>query len=122
MPGLPAASHGVEVARQRGLDLGSHRARLLDFEMLARADLAVAMTPAHQDEIRYLHPGVRSVLITEFLPEDHPDHGRGVADPVGGTREEYEATYRVLEAAIRGLFDRVEDGWLESLSEEDVGE
>ncbi len=118
MPGLPAAGHGVEVARERGLDLGSHRARLLDFDMLAGTDLVLGMTPAHLDEIRCLHPGVRSALVTDFLPEDHPDHDRGVADPVGGPRSDYEDTYRILEASIRGLFDRLEGGWLESISEE----
>jgi len=122
MPGLPAASHGVDVARERGLDLDSHRSRLLDFQVLARADLALGMTPAHLDEIRYLHPGGRTALLTEFLPEDHPGYRRGVADPVGGTRDDYEDTYRVLEEAIRGLFDRIEGGWLESISEEEPEE
>jgi len=106
-PGQPAAGVSVLVARARGLDLGEHRSRELDGELVAWADLILAMTPSHAAGVSDLVPGAEVRLLTDYLPDDDPNRGRGIADPVGGDRDTYERTYAQLETAIRALFDRV---------------
>lgn len=109
-PNQPAAGVSVAVARDRGLDLGRHRSRELDLELVEWADLIVAMTTSHAHGVGEIAPGASVALLTEFFPESDPRHGRGVADPVGGDREVYEATYRELEDAIGAMFDRLFPG------------
>jgi protein-tyrosine-phosphatase len=113
-PGQPAAGVSVLVARERGLDLGEHRSRELDLELVEWADLILGMTPSHAAGVSGLVPDAEVRLLTEFLPDDDPNRGRGIADPVGGDRDTYERTYAELEAAIQALFDRLAaDGPLE---------
>lgn len=106
-PGQPAATNGILVARDRGLDLGEHLSAMLEFDALAWSDLVVAMSPGHRYEAVGLHPAVRAVLVTEFLPEDDERRGREVPDPIGGDRTQYEETYDLLAEAIRRMFDEL---------------
>ena len=105
--GQPAAANGILVGRERGLDLERHRSRELDRELLAWADLVLGMDASHLEAARRLSPVVRTELITDSLGAEHPFYGRSVADPIGGDRDVYVATYELLEDAIRGLFDRI---------------
>jgi protein-tyrosine-phosphatase len=105
--GQPASATGIEVAAEHGLDLSGHRSTALDFPQLAEADLVLTMTSEHKDAAHHIHPAVRAHVITEYLPAEHPRRGHGVADPIGGGPDAYRETYRVLEAAIRALFDRL---------------
>jgi protein-tyrosine-phosphatase len=105
--GQPASATGIEVAAEHDLDLSEHRSTTLDFRQLSEADLVLGMTPEHKEAALHIHPAVRAHVITEYLPVEHPRHGDRVADPIGGGREQYRQTYRVLEAAIRALFDQL---------------
>ncbi|WP_279070466.1 hypothetical protein [Microbacterium lacticum] len=64
-PGLPTPRAGRDVARERGLDLGSHRSRRLDDAILHRSDLILTMERSHSREIvarlPALHPRVFTV-------------------------------------------------------------
>lgn len=106
----PAASVSVIVAGDRGLNLAGHRSAELSLELVEWADHILAMTGSHARGVEDLAPGTRVRLLTEFLPEEHPRRGRGIADPFGGDRDVYEQTYHELEEAISGLFDWIRDG------------
>lgn len=108
--GQPASSLGILVARDRGLDLGGHVSTELNAEALAWADLVLGMDRGHVESARRLLPGVRAELLTEGLPAGHAEQGRPVPDPIGGERETYEATFDLLDAAVKALFDRLEAG------------
>lgn len=54
--GSPATRHGVEVMADRGLDLRAHRSRRLDVDLVAQADLVVAMARLHVREATVLVP------------------------------------------------------------------
>lgn len=105
--GQPAASNGILVGREHGLDLEEHRSRELDHGLLAWADLVLAADASHLSAARRLNPMAQVELITDSLPGEHPYHGRSVADPVGGDQATYRATFDLLEEAVRGLFDRI---------------
>lgn len=106
--GHPAAAHAREVVREHGLDLDEHRSRGLDLRRLREADRILAMSPGHVEAVRHWMADAPVELLGAHLPEEDPDHGSGIPDPIGGGREEYERTYRILREAIRGLFDRLE--------------
>ena len=58
--GGPATSAAVEVLADRGIDLSGHVSRPLTGELLASADLVVAMTRRHEAEIGSVDPDARS--------------------------------------------------------------
>lgn len=104
------ASRGaLEVGRQRGLDLESHRSMLLSSELLDWADLVVCMGESHLRVVRDLGAGEKASLMTDFLPAEHPAHGRSVPDPVGAGTGAYREVLDLLEEAVDGLLDQLDD-------------
>ena len=106
-PDQPAASVRIAVAATRDLDLPSHRSRELSLELVEWADHILVMTASHGAGVEHVVPGSSVRLLTDFLPDDHPQHGVGIADPWGGDVDVYEDTYTELEEAISSLFDRL---------------
>ena len=97
---------GVEVGREFGVDLSSHLARLLDAPLLRRADLALGMTRAHQEELRALRESSgakgRLRLLGEF------DGGsEEIPDPYGLEPDAFRETYARIEACVRALVERL---------------
>ena len=68
------------------------------------------MTPAHLAVLRSEYGRELNVgLVTDCLPADHSRRGHPVADPFGGTDEEYEEVARLLEECAGHILDRVAD-------------
>ena len=55
--GAPAMPASIEAARERGVDIRSHAARLLTHELIDDADLVVTMAAEHRDAVRRLVSG-----------------------------------------------------------------
>jgi protein-tyrosine phosphatase len=105
-PGGVASGHAVAVAAEHNLDLSGHRGRQLDHAMVDWADLILAMSPAHLDAVDALGGSERAALLTEFL--DDARAGEPVADPFGGTEDDYRHAYLQMRDAIVALLDRLE--------------
>jgi tRNA threonylcarbamoyl adenosine modification protein (Sua5/YciO/YrdC/YwlC family) len=103
--GAPASAEAVDVARDRGVDLGDHRARQLSRERVGWADLVLAMAPGHLDAVAHLGGADRAELVTTFLAHGRP--APAVPDPIGQGRQVYEATYATLQEAISAVLDRL---------------
>lgn len=108
--GSPASRGSVRVAREADLDLSGHASSPVTPEALAWADLVVCMAPSHRMDVETLDPDAPVVLVTDFLPEDHPLHGRPVADPMGSGLDVYRETLAQLREAVKGLVDRLGTG------------
>lgn len=104
----PASRGAVLVAREAGLELEGHRSTSVTPGLVAWADLVVCMAPSHRMDVEEVAPDAPTVLMTEFLPEDHPLHGRPVSDPVGAGPDVYRETLATLRDAVEGLLDRLE--------------
>ena len=67
--GQPAAAHGIDVLRDRGLDMTSHRSRSISAELLASADLIVTMAQEHLVEAVVMAPEVwpRTFTLKELV-------------------------------------------------------
>lgn len=103
--GAPATSLAREVALTHGIDLSGHRSSELERAGIDGADLILAMAREHEDAIVALAPGARAR--TFLLSEVAGAGRRDVPDPVGGTREEYEAVYRTLLTRLRKALPRI---------------
>ena len=85
-PGMPASDYAVEAAAAYGADIARHRSRPLSRYLLDAGDLFVCMTENHRQ------------LLLPYLPtEKLRVLSGGVADPYGGTPEQY----RLCAAQIR---------------------
>ena len=100
-PGEPASSGALAVMAARGIDLSTHRSRLLGEQQVEEADLVLCMTQAHRDLISRSVPGHSGKLkvlrqCAGLMPED-------LADPFGGTRADYEQCAAQIEEALAKL-------------------
>lgn len=105
--GAPASSGAVLAARRRGLDLSGHRSTPLGPDQVEWADLVLVMTHAHRRVADDIGGEGKSALVTEYLPDGHPEHGREVGDPAGGDVERYVDVLELLETAVGGVLDAV---------------
>lgn len=102
----PASEHAVAVMAEQGIDLSDHRSQALTPELLAWADLVLAMSTSHLFALRDLGVGDKVSLVTDFLDGD--EAGRPVEDPYGGSVDDYRDTYATLGRAVAALLDRLE--------------
>ena len=67
--GEPASANGVDVLAARGLDMSSHRSRVLDRQLLEDTDLALAMSREHLREAVLALPDVwpRAFTLKELV-------------------------------------------------------
>jgi protein-tyrosine phosphatase len=54
--GLPAAAHGIDVLRDRGLDMTAHRSQAFTRDLLSSADLILGMAREHVREAAVMAP------------------------------------------------------------------
>jgi protein-tyrosine-phosphatase len=103
--GAPASDGSLLVGIERGLDLNSHRSRQLTREMVAGADLVIAMGPHHLERIEALGGQGKSHLLSTYA--SHGESTRPVSDPMGGDLAVYRTTADELETEIRRVLDRL---------------
>jgi protein-tyrosine-phosphatase len=126
--GYAATDDAVVAMARRRIDLSAHRSRPLDADEVADADLVVAMTSGHVDEILEQVPGAAHKVIrlkeiaemakessasdaaarlAAFLLSDRPGSRRGldVDDPIGLPASAYARCADELDAGVRVLAD-----------------
>lgn len=102
--GEPASPNAVMAMAERGIDLSGHTAHRVTKELIAEADLVLAMTPHHVEALRLAFPEAadRIHLLAAMAGETH-----GVADPYGLSLAAYRATANELERLIAAGYDRI---------------
>ena len=108
--GLPASDGSLRAAVRHDLDLSAHRTTLLTADLVAWADLILAMGPGHVGRVVELGGGEKCALLTAFAErtEKEDEEGFGVPDPFGGDDEAYERTYEALEDLVARALMRLE--------------
>ena len=97
LAGQPASPFAVEAAGRRGHDIAAHRSRPLTADDLVRFTHSLAMERMHLIVMRSLAPTGAADRPRMFLIED-------VADPYGGTRQDYDRALYLIEAGCASLF------------------
>ena len=104
--GEPASRYAVEVLAEKGIDLSSHRSRMLTGEMVRSSDLIVAMESKHRDAVLRLDPSASSKVLLLGSLDEHRDDA-DIEDPIGSGRDRYEATRDELFGLVDLLMDYV---------------
>ncbi|MDQ1288695.1 MAG: low molecular weight protein-tyrosine phosphatase [Actinomycetota bacterium] len=95
--GRPAHPHMVTVAAARGHDLTRHRGQQVTEELIAWADLVLAMDHANLDAMRTVATPDTRARLALFADDDFPD-------PWGGTLDDFIVTADTIDhAAARYL-------------------
>lgn len=100
-PGEAASEGAVIAAAELGAELGDHRSRPVNPELLLHATHVVVMTGGHSAALGVRFPNVGPPPVPLADGEDIPD-------PIGGELDDYRACAR----AIAGHLDRFITGWL----------
>ena len=128
--GEPATEEAIAVSQQSGIDISSHRSRLLDSKELGDTDVVIAMTNVHLQEIASVLPEARgrTMLLKELTGIDLPPALPGVtveervqtlllgprqkwrrkldvADPIGRPMRFYERCFSELHGGVEVLAD-----------------
>ncbi len=107
--GESASEHARVVMREAGVDLDFHISALLREELVAGASLILVMSRQHRLHLLRRFPGAapKTFLLKEFAGiAGNPD----VADPYGGSLEDYRKTYEELSAGIARIAEILERG------------
>lgn len=102
--GLPASENGTETMRERGLDISSHRSRVVDSRLLSEVDLVLTMTLEHAESLRAEFPGAarKTFRLTEMAGPPYD-----VSDPYGRSQAHYRRTADELEDLVGRGFARI---------------
>jgi protein-tyrosine-phosphatase len=114
--GIPAAESAQIVMERRGLDLGQHKSRGVNAEMLSSFDLILTMESGHKESLRIEFPKVakRVFLLSEMTGKQFDIH-----DPIGGSIDDYEATATELERLLIQGFENITKIAQDNFSEHD---
>jgi protein-tyrosine-phosphatase len=105
LDGQPASEHTIAVLRNHAMNAEHHRSRSLTPDLVAWADLILAMSRSHLGPIARMGGAEKMALLAHFAHED--ERRGGVADPYGGDETEYEITFQQLEQLIHDSLDRL---------------
>ncbi len=105
-PDLPATALAQAEMARRGLDIGAHRARLVEGDMLDAASLVVVMTHDHRESLCAEFPETahKIVLFSELAGQTFD-----IADPVAGTAHDYELCADEMDRLLEEGFEKLSD-------------
>ena len=103
--GAPASEGAYLVGLERGIDLSSHRARLLSRELVESADLVLTMARHHRARVDELGGEGRVHVLGEYAGRQGDE--AEVSDPFGGDLEVYRVTCTQLETFIEAVVERI---------------
>src|SRR6059036_4031752 len=101
--GAPVSEGAYLVGLERGLDLSSHRARLLTRELVDAADLILTMARHHRARVDELGGESQVFVLGEYAGREGDD----VSDPFGGDLGVYRDTCQELESLTAAVADRL---------------
>ena len=93
----------LDVAAMRGIDLASHRSRLLIHQLVWRSDLIVVMEPGQRAAVwgQFGRTGWNVLVLGDLDPL--PAEARAIQDPIEQPREVFERSYDRIDRCVAEL-------------------
>lgn len=102
--GIPASKRSVQVMAEYGLDITGHRSRVVTREMLEEFDLILTMEPGHKEGMGVEFPEAAQRI---FLLSEMEGAAMPVADPYGGTLEDYQKAAGIIDEILANGMERI---------------
>jgi protein-tyrosine-phosphatase len=103
--GAPASEGSYLIALERGVDLSSHRARMLTSDQVRGADLILTMNEAQAQRVADLGGTAKVHTLPAFA--GFPDSRREVRDPFGGDVQGYREAGQHLDVLLDAVIARL---------------
>lgn len=100
--GEPADEIAVRLLRERGLDLGAHRARQITRKMCVDSDLVFVMSREQRREVERLYPEICGRV---FRIAEHAD--RDVPDPYRQPEQEFRHALKLIDDGVASWVQRI---------------
>ena len=105
LEGMPASNGAIEVLAKQGIKASDHFSKVITQDLIEDADIVVAMTRMHRQEVlRVFEDQAKILLLSELIDEagfvDLPD-------PVGAPIAEYQNVFNKIVEAEKKLFDMI---------------
>jgi protein-tyrosine phosphatase len=98
----PASEHAVTLMRERGLDIGRHRARQITPDMVHSADLVLVMEAGHRRALDANEPAARAKIYRLGEWQD-----RDIKDPYRQPREAFESALADIDEGVAEWAKRI---------------
>lgn len=100
--GAPASDQTLDVLRERGIDLRSHRSRVLTPQMIDRADIVLTMTPSHAQAAMQIAPDSAHKV---FPIDPHNPIADPFGQPIGVYRQVADQLETLIDARLKEFID-----------------
>ena len=101
--GQPPDSRAIEAAKRGGVDISGQRARKVTRADFDRFDHVVALDEENLADLERLRPAGSRARLSLLLDHVPGREGQAVADPYYGGERHFDATWRDVAEAARGL-------------------
>ncbi|MEE1619159.1 low molecular weight protein-tyrosine-phosphatase [Brachybacterium sp. J153] len=108
--GNPVDPRAGALLARHGLDASAHRARAIDAQELAEADLVLALDHDHVEPLRRLGGADlagRLHMVRDFAPA--PVEDTGIRDPWYGDESDFETVWEQIQESVPGILDRIRE-------------
>jgi protein-tyrosine phosphatase len=100
--GYSATPNAVEIAARNGIDISDHHSMRMTRKVFEESDLVFALAEGHYERLKeFPNPENKLYMVKAFPETGQADAAHSVADPVGGTLEEYKSTFEEIEQEIK---------------------
>lgn len=97
--GQKASFNAVAVCKEQGLDLSAHRSTNINDSNIDEMDLVLTATQNHSDVLKRLYPQLNIYTIKEYAGDNNLD----IADPYGGSLNDYEICFSEIKDALEKI-------------------
>jgi len=106
--GNRAAQEAIKQMNGLGVDMGGHRARLLEKEMIEQADKVIVMENYHKNVVMELAPGSESkiVLMGDYL---HDSGALEIPDPYGRNSSQFTLALNMIKKAVEKIAEDISE-------------
>jgi len=98
--GQPPSAHAVAALKEEGIDITGIRSRPVTPDLLEKADYIFTMTRDHLDMLLLLYPEMAAKARLLRFGDAAEGRRADVTDPIGGTRETYEACKEDIKRSL----------------------
>lgn len=104
LEGNPAASQAQLIMKERGQDIFAHSSRSVSRELLKSFNLILTMEHGHKEAMQIEFPEVsrRIFTLSEMIGQRFE-----IADPIGGSTADFQATADEIEELLTRGFERI---------------
>jgi len=97
----PAAPNSITAAREKGVDISSHRSRGISEKLIAESNIIICMAEEHKRFILERWPGYRDnvFILRDFAAKDKLDDP-DIFDPIGSSLGIYRECCRIIESEL----------------------